>query len=77
MRSFFLLAALILVLQSTTARAAEVIAPPEALAPVRELVVQAVEQHMAPAVAVAVINKGEVVWLETFGETNITKKITT
>lgn len=75
MRSFFLLAALILVFQSTAARAAEVIAPPEALAPVRELVVQAVEQHMAPAVAVAVINKGEVVWLEAFGEADVAGKV--
>lgn len=48
--------------------AAETIAPPEALAPVRELVAQSVAEGMAPSVAVAVIQSGTLIWLEAFGE---------
>lgn len=75
MRFFLLVATLILLVQGTAARAAEVVVPPEALAPVRELVVQAVEQHIAPAVAVAVIQEGAVVWLEAFGEADVAGKV--
>ncbi len=50
------------------ASAAEVVAPPEALVPVRDLVVQSIAEGLTPSVAVAVIQGGQIVWLEAFGQ---------
>lgn len=55
------------VLSCAVAAAVEPIAPPEDLAPVRDLVAQSIEQGMSSSVAVAVIKGGEIVWLEAFG----------
>lgn len=59
------------VLLSSLCQGAEVIPPPESLAAVRDLVAQSVEQDMSPSVAVAVIQAGEVVWLEAFGQASL------
>ena len=60
--------ALILIAAAVPCLAAEVIAPPQELAPTRELIVQSVHDGTVPGCAVAVIKNGVLVWLEGFGE---------
>jgi len=53
------------------ARATEPVPAPEAFAEVRTLVSRAVEEGMTPSIGVAVIQNGEVIWLETFGKADL------
>lgn len=68
MRNSFLFLQILL---CTTVRATEPVAPPAAFNEVRDLVVRAVEEGLSPAIGVAVVQKGELVWLETFGKADM------
>ena len=64
--------AFILILAVVPCRAAEVIAPPQELAPTRELILQSIHDQTVPGCAVAVIKQGKLVWVEGFGEADLT-----
>lgn len=63
--------AMILLIAAVPCLAAEVIAPPQELAPTRELILQSVHDRAVPGCAVAVIKNGALVWLEGFGDADM------
>lgn len=66
---------LLCVLLCAVARAAEPIAAPEAFAEIRDLVARTVEDQLSPAIGVAVVQGGKLIWLEAFGKADVGRGI--